>query len=145
MHQPLGQFKPLAVSVLFVFACGCGTGIGPHAGFIAGGLVGSAIGPVFSPIGAAAGMHLGTAIENMIMNSPGVKKKLEEQERERKAMEQSQLYDQLAADVNSSERSPAEAVAVRGRVWVDEAWRGGKIVEGHFETRGLAESHSQPL
>jgi hypothetical protein len=115
-----------AVAAVGLVVClgGCAAFPPAQAGQTVGTIIGSAIAPgVGAPLGALVGLVAGMFVQHEV-----------DQVVERK--ERVELGRQLAhRPLPSGSSSTAPQMVGVGRVWVDETFRNGKLIPGHFEER----------
>ena len=117
--------RVLAAGCLLLAAAGC-SGLAPQQlGQLVGTVAGNVIAPgIGAPIGGLVGLLTGMVVQ----------KKVDDVTEQRERVE---LGDQLKTR-SAGGPSTAAGQALSGvptRVWVDEAWRDGRVIAGSFEQR----------
>ena len=116
----------LLVGILSVLLCAGCAGVSPaQVGQTAGTIAGAAVAPgVGAPIGALVGLLAGMVVQGHVDKVT--------EKRERK-----ELGDELASGVPSSGEGSTVLHGEPTRVWVDEAFKDGRLMAGHFEVREI--------
>ena len=108
-----------------VLACGCASVPPAQVGQTAGTIAGAAIVPgIGAPIGALIGLLAGMMVQGEVDKAT--------EHRERK-----ELGDQLAARSSAAPETTAPPQGQPTRVWVDETFKDGRLLAGHFDTRDI--------
>ena len=107
------------------FACGCASVPPAQVGQTAGTIAGAAIVPgIGAPIGALIGLLAGMVVQGEVDKAT--------EHRERK-----ELGDQLAVRSSAASETNVPPQGQPTRVWIDETFKNGRLVAGHFDTRYL--------
>ena len=115
------------LSGLLMSTTGCATMAPQQVGQVAGTIAGAAVIPgIGAPLGGLVGILAGMLFQGQVDRVTEKKERVE-------------LSQRLGTGPTDAARMEAEAarsaqpVGLLTRVWVDEAWQGGRLVAGHFE------------
>lgn len=111
------------IGAVLLVTTGCATMAPQQLGQVVGTIAGAAAGTgVGAPLGGLLGLFAGMLFQKQVDQVTAKRERVE-------------LSDQLGSPPVKVTTDHDKAIGMLTRVWVDEAWQEGRLVDGHFEER----------